>query len=289
MRIPLAAMTARARPRGRRKAITLQPITLPGTRATDLYRAAYLPIIEIWNNALPALEAEYERSLLEIEGQTSNSLTQDGVPQLEAEIERAASAAGAFILGVRVRVEGWARLAEAWHRMRWRRTVLSATTIDLATLIGPQDVREALETVVARNVALIRNVSDQTRQRIADSVFRGLQNRTPPRELAKEIADAVGMGRKRALRIAADQNVKLSSALNEERRRQAGIDSFTWVHSGKVHAREEHKVRNGVLYSEDPAKVGETYEGRVIRKVPEDKPGELPYCGCTSRAVLILE
>jgi SPP1 gp7 family putative phage head morphogenesis protein len=281
MRIPLAQMARRARPNGRRKAITLQPIALPATRATDLYRAAFLPIIEIWQNALPAIEADYRRSLA--------ALTTDSAATLEAEIERTSNLAGAFVLGVRTRIEGWARLAEAWHRMRWRRAVQTATTIDLATLIGPQDVRETLETLIARNVALVRNVSDQTRQRIADAVFRGLQARTPPREVAKQIAGAVSMGRQRALRIAADQNVKLSSALNEERRRQAGIDSFTWVHSGKMHSRPEHVARNGKLYSEDPDKVGTEYEGRTVNRVPEDKPGELPYCGCTSRAVLILE
>lgn len=89
--------------------------------------------------------------------------------------------------------------------------------------------------------------------------------------------------------MAADQNVKLSSALNEERRRQAGITSWSWVHSGKVHFREEHKARDGLLYSEDPGKVGDKYQGKRIRKPPADKPGELPWCGCTSRAVLILE
>lgn len=281
MRIPLAQMAKRARPGTRRKAIAMQPIKLPATRATDLYRAAYLPIIEIWQNALPGIEAEYARSLA--------ALTTDSVATLETEIERSANLAGAFILAVRTRVEGWARLAEVWHRARWRRTVQTATAIDLATLIGPQDVRETLETVLARNVGLVRSVSDETRQRIADSVFRGLQARTPPRTVGKEIAEAVGMGRKRALRIAADQNVKLGSALNEERRRQVGIDSWSWVHSGKMHSRPEHVARDGKLYSEDPAKVGTEYEGRTVRAVPEDKPGELPYCGCTSRAVLILE
>lgn len=173
--------------------------------------------------------------------------------------------------------------------MRWRRTVQAATSIDLATLIGPQDVRETLETVIARNVGLVRSVSDETRRRIADSVFRGLQARTPSRQVAKEISEAVGIERRRALRIAADQNVKMSSALNDERRRQAGIDSFLWRHSGKVHPRAAHVERDGKLYSEDPGKVGTEYEGKLVRKVPEDRPGQLPFCGCSARAVLILE
>lgn len=281
MRIPLAQMARRARPGSRRKAIAMQPIKLPGTRATDLYRAAYAPVIAIWQAALPGIMAEYERSLAQL--QTDSAAT------LETQIETSATQAGAFILAVRARVELWAKAAELFHRMRWRRTVQAATAIDLATLIGPQDVRETLETVIARNVALVRNVSDQTRQRIADAVFRGLQARTPPRELAREIAAATELGRKRALRVAADQNVKLSSALNEERRRQAGIDSWLWVHSRKRHPRPEHEERDGRLYSEDPGKVGTEYEGKAVRRVPEDKPGELPFCGCGTRAVLILE
>lgn len=281
MRILLAQMTQRARPRGRRRAITMQPITLPAMQATNLYRTAYLPIITAWSESQARIMAEYERSLADL--QTDSAVT------LEAEIERAGAQAGAIILAVRARIEGWARLAEAFHRARWRRNVLSATSVDLATLIGPQDVRETLETVIARNVGLVRSVSDETRRRIADSVFRGLQARTPSRTVAREIAEAVGMGRRRALLITSDQNVKLSSALNEERRRQAGIDSFAWVHSGKVHPRAVHVERDGKLYSENPERVGTEYEGRTIRKVPDDRPGELPYCGCTSRAVLILE
>jgi hypothetical protein len=280
MKFDLAAMTRRAR-NPRRKVITLQPIKPPAMQATNLYREAYAPIITLWANALSGIEAEYARSLA--------ALTTDSAQTLETQIQTTTTQAGAFLLAVRTRIEGWARLAEAWHRLRWRRTVLSGTSIDLATLIGPQDVRETLDAVIARNVGLVTSVSDETRRRIADAVFRGYQARTPAREVARELAEAVAMGRRRALRIAADQNVKLASALNEERRRQAGIDSFAWVHSGKRHPREDHLARNGILYSENAERVGSEYEGRTVRRVPDDKPGELPYCGCTSKAVLILE
>lgn len=281
MRIPLAQIARRARPGSRRKAITMQPIKLPATRATDLYRQAYAPVIAAWQQALPGIMAEYERSLA--------ALTTDSAATLETQIETSATQIGAFILGVRARVEGWARMAEAWHRLRWRRTVQAATAIDLATMIGPQDVRETLDSVIARNTGLVRSVSESARQRIADAVFRGLQARTPPRQVAKELADAVGIERRRALRIAADQASKLGGALNEERRRQAGITAYFWVHSGKRHPREDHLARNGKLYSEDPARVGQEYEGKVVQTPPPDAPNELPFCGCTSRACLILE
>lgn len=286
MRFDLAALTRRTR-NPRRKVIELQPISPPATRATDLYRAAYAPVIAAWAEAVPRIVAEYERSLAAI--RATDSLTTDSAATLEAEIERSATQVGAFLLSVRLRIEGWARLAEAWHRLRWRRNVQAATGVDLATLIGPEDARETLDAVIARNVSLVRDVSDQTRQRIADAVFRGYQARRAPRDVARELAEAVAMGRRRALRVAADQNTKLASALNEERRRQAGIDSWRWVHSRKRHPRPEHEERDGRLYSENAERVGTEYQGSVVRRVPEDKPGELPYCGCTTRAVLILE
>ncbi|UAB76971.1 hypothetical protein INR77_08930 [Erythrobacter sp. SCSIO 43205] len=280
MRFDLAALTRRQR-NPRRTLIPLRAISAQATRATDLYRAAYLPVIQAWTEALPAIEADYARSL--------SNVTQDSAATLETEIQRAENTVGAFLLSVRPRVERWARQAEAWHRMRWRRAVLDATSVDLATLIGPEDARETLETIIARNVGLVRSVSDETRRRIGDAVFRGLTERRPSREVAKEIREAVAITRRRALRIAADQNVKLSSALNDERRRQAGIDSWQWVHSDKPNFRPEHDARDGKLYSENSERVGSEYQGKLVRKPPEDKPGQLPFCGCTSKAVLILE
>jgi SPP1 gp7 family putative phage head morphogenesis protein len=83
------------------------------------------------------------------------------------------------------------------------------------------------------------------------------------------------MTRRRALNIASDQTVKLASALNEERRREVGIDTWEWMSSHKVHYRPEHLARDGKRYSDaDP---------------PPDMPGELINCGCTSRAVLSLD
>lgn len=281
MRIPLASMTRQARPNGRRKAIELRPITPPATKASNLYRAAYAPVIAIWAEAVPRIVAEYERSLA--------ALQMDSAATLETAIETSATQAGAFLLSVRLRVEGWALIAEAFHRARWRRNVQAATAVDLQMMIGPQDVREALETLIARNVGRVTSVSDETKLRIADAVFRGYQARTPSRQLARELAEAVALGRKRALRIAADQNVKLSSALNDERRRQVGITEWQWIHSSKKHPREEHVARDRKLYTDDPAKVGREYEGKTVLKAPDDRPGQLPFCGCTSRAVLILE
>lgn len=153
--------------------------------------------------------------------------------------------------------------------------VFSAASVDLTTMLGPVDAKETLDTVLARNVALIRDVSEEARGRIADIVLRGLQARTPAREVAKELNEAIGKSQARSVRIASDQLNKLTSALDAERQRQAGIEEWIWRHSGKRHPREDHLARNGKHYTDETA--------------PEDEPGELPFCGCRRQAWLNLD
>jgi SPP1 gp7 family putative phage head morphogenesis protein len=277
MRLNLARMV---RPGTRRKLIRLRPIIAPSVRASDLF-AIYRPVCTAWANALPGLLAEYERTL--------SAMTTDAPAGLSAQISQVEAEGASIILTVRARLAEWAARIERWQRSRWQANVLSATGVDLSTLLGPGDVRETLETVIERNVGLIRSVSDETRRRVADAVFRGLTNRTPTRELARELREAVAMERRRAIRVASDQTSKLAGALNDERRRQAGIDSWRWVSSGKTNYRPEHKARNGKLYSDNPSREGSEYEGQAVLKPPSTRPGEEINCGCTSVACLILD
>lgn len=266
MRIPLAAMWRRQR-NPRRREVTLRPISPPSAKASDLYASSYKPVIEAWAAALPAILAEYERALAE--------LTTDAAPEISARIEAAENDILHILIGLRGRIGRWAQTVEGWHRARWRQVVLSATGVDLKTLLGPADARTTLEAVIERNVGLVKSVSEQARGRIAEQVYQGLRERKPAREVAKGLREAVDMGRRRALNVAADQTVKLTSELQRERRRQAGIDTWEWVSSHKVNYRPEHAARDGKRYSDDDA--------------PSDLPGELPWCGCSERAVLSLD
>lgn len=280
MRFDLAALSRRAR-NSRRASIPIRSIIAPATQATNLYQAGSGPVVAAWRDAVPGLIANYERSLAQLQ--------LDSAADLSAEIEQVHSSTVTLILTMRARLERWAQTFEQFHRRRWRANVLAATGVDLGTLLGPEDAQETLQTVIERNVGLVRSISDQAREKVADTVFRGLTNRTPPREVAKELRETVDLGRKRALRIASDQASKLGGALNSERRRQAGIDSWSWLHSGKKHPREEHVARNGKLYSENPSRVGKEYQGRTVLAPPATRPGEEPFCGCTEVAVLILD
>lgn len=257
----------------RRNVIVLRKVQVPATFASDIYASAYRPVIAAWEAALPAIIAEYERSLAEI--------VTDSPSDTAAVIERVDATLAALLITIRARISEWSRRLELHHRRKWRGAVLTATKVDIGTMVGAGDIRMPLEAAIERNVALVRNVSEQARQRISDSVFRGFQRRAPAREVAKEIQGAVDMGRRRSLNIAAHQTSVLAGALNDERRREAGITTWEWVSSGKVNYRPEHKARNGNRYDDDAT------SGR--HKPPEDRPSELPHCGCTSRAVLTLD
>lgn len=263
MRYDLAAIARRQR-NVRRRSITLRDIVPPATLATDLYQSGYRQTVEIWQQAAPRIIAEYEHTL--------SGMTTDSPADVQAEIDAVDTLLQRLVLLLRPALREWGLRVDAWQRGKWRGAVLSATGVDLQTMLGPEDARETLETAIEWNVSLIRDVGEQARQRISNAVFDGLSNRTPAREVAKSINDATGMARDRSLRVASDQLTKLTSSLASERRRDAGIDKWEWRHSGKRHPREDHRARNGKQYTDETA--------------PKDKPGQLPYCGCRELAVL---
>lgn len=250
------------RQRKPRRAITFRPISAPAMFATDLFATAYQPIVDEWGRGLPAIIATYERTLSE--------MTTDSPADVGVVVGQVEAAAAGVLLTVRARLERWAQRIETWQRQKWRASVLSGSGIDIGMLIGPGDARMTVEAAIEANVGLVRSVSDQTRDRISGAVTRGLQTRAPSADVAKDIRESTGMARKRARNIASDQTVKITSALNEERRRQAGIDKWKWVASGKVHFRPEHKARDGKVYDDT--------------ELLDDRPGFAPYCGCTSQA-----
>lgn len=268
---------ARQVKRPSRRAIDLPPIITTKAQANDL-AAIYLRVVNAWREAAATIAESYQGSIEQV-------LQRDSVEETGAAIDGIADAIERLVMTLTPSLRDWAFRTERWHRGKFARGILSAVDITLETLLGPGDVQDTIETVIQRNVALVKDVSDQTRNRIAEAVFRGFQQRTPAREVAKDIREAVGMARSRAIRIAADQTVKVASALDAERQRQAGLDKFKWRHSGKAHPRPWHRQRDGKLYDQDTGKAVDG--GEVIP--PNDMPGVPPFCGCVRQGVIVFE
>jgi hypothetical protein len=274
VRFDLATLIKRAR-KTRRSQIVLRPIAPTAVQAGSLYAAAYRPVIEAWRVGVARIMAEYERSL-----PVRDALTTDSIFDLDSILAAIGDELARLVVTLTPALRDFAVRQEAWHASKFRGAVLTATSIDVGTLLGPEDTSETVQAFLANNTQLIRSVSDQTRTRVAEAVLTGYQNRTPAREVARSLDDAVELGRKRALRIAADQNTKLAARLDQARQEAAGIVKFRWRHSGKIHPRKEHVKHNGIVYS---------WDNLPLLNGEPDRPGQAPFCGCRAAAVIDLE
>src|SRR5690606_24088175 len=148
--------------------------------------------------------------------------TNDGVTETEAEISAATAQANTVIVTLTAEVEGWVSRMMRWHRNKWSDNVRSKTGVTIDQFLTNRAVEAELRASLAWNVALIRNVSDQARDRMANIVWAGWRNGTPRREIAKQINEAVALGVKRSRRVAIDQATKLAADLDRARMLEAG-------------------------------------------------------------------
>ncbi len=280
MKYDLKAMIQRSA-KVRRKAIVIRDTPMPAVLASDLYAAGYKPVLALIDRYAAIVNAEYQRSL--------SALITDSGDDLTNIFERMGQELASLVLLLRPAMRDWTIRVENRSRAAWRGAVLSATNVDLQTMLGPEDVAQTLETTIAWNVALVRDVGEQARQKISSAVFSGLTNRTPARDVAKEIRTATGFARDRSLRIASDQLSRVSSTLADERRRAAGISTWEWIHSAKLHPRLAHIARNGHVYSDDKEDVGKMINGKTVEAVPPTRPGQEIACGCRARSVISFE
>jgi SPP1 gp7 family putative phage head morphogenesis protein len=268
LRFNLAALVKRPS----RKPIDLAPIRPTKTQADDLAALMMKALVPL-DHAPAHIVAVYARELAAL-------LHHDSVDQAGSAIDEMANAINRLVLQLTPSLKDWAFRAEAVHRGKWASTVNSRAGVDLSAMLGPQDAVESVDTFLQRVTSLIRDIGEEARGRIADSVFRGFQRRAPADEVAKEITDITGMARRRARRIASDQMVKLSSALDAQRQRQAGITEFKYRHGFKKHPRPWHAARDGKIYDADTLK--QVGGGDVI--APDDAPGIPPFCSCVRQA-----
>jgi SPP1 gp7 family putative phage head morphogenesis protein len=249
-----------------RRPITLANIAPTQAQAGDL-AALYLRIVAAWLVGIPRIVAEYERTVA--------AMTTDSPSDVQGSIDDVAAEINRLVLSLTPDLRRWALQVERVHRGKWVRSVLSATDIDLDTILTAADVDDTVGASIEWNVALIKDVDSELRRRISNAVFAGFQRRAPAAEIAKEIREATGMARDRSRRIAADQTVKLGARLNRARREQAGIGQYKWRHSAKRHPRLWHEARDGKIYKNDDPRIPAA-----------DRAGVPPFCGCTEQAYL---
>lgn len=248
----------------RKRPIEFREIVPTKTQADEL-AAIYLRVVRLWRDAGARIVAAYDPPPI--------TTTNDGVTEIEAELAATSTTVNAVIVSLTADVDGWINRLARWHTRRWADRVKTGTGVTIDMFLTTRAIEAELKASLAWNTSLIRNVSDQVRDRISNIVWAGWRAGTPRREIAKQINEAVGLGRKRSLLIARDQTTKLSADLDRARALEMGLNDWIWIKSDKVNFRPEHAARNGKEYN-------------YTTNRPPDLPGQLPNCGCRKRSIL---
>lgn len=181
--------------------------------------------------------------------------------------ETAAAAAEARVRGAMAR-------EAVRHMRRWIGSIRVGVQVDVSALVSEQDVTDLLSLRGEEFARLIRNVSDDVRNRIAQETIRAVTEGRTNENIARSLREIEGIGRARAKLIARDQASKLNAALNEFRQRQAGVERYRWRSMmDPPRARANHMERNNRIYS--------------WSSPPSDgHPGHAINCRCRALAVL---
>lgn len=98
-----------------------------------------------------------------------------------------------------------------------------------------------------------------------------------PESIAKALQARVDVSKSRAILIARDQTTKLNAALNQDRQRAAGVESYRWSTSHDERVRPSHADLDGQVFSwDDPPIVDEE----------EANPGEPIQCRCIALPII---
>lgn len=139
-------------------------------------------------------------------------------------------------------------------------------------------MKDAFDSVVVENVALIKSIPSQQFTAIEGAVMRSVQAGRDLKTLREELLALGAKSKNRAALIARDQSSKATAVMSKARRLSLGLTKAKWRHSrGGVHPRKSHVEADGTVYD---IAVGCLIDGEYIM------PGEKINCRCTSSVVI---
>lgn len=222
---------------------------------------------------IAAERAAYQRELAAQDALTI--VARDAIgDNIRAMLERLRDAAANLAQAAEERAGSAMLRAAGRHVNRWIGVVRVATRVDIGALVSEADVRELLSVRQEEFARLIRNVSEDVRNRIAQQTIRAVTEGRTNADIARSLQEIEGISRRRAELIARDQATKLNSSLNEFRQRQAGVSRYRWKTILDGRERATHRARNGHIYQWDRPPPGTGHPGTEIN------------CRCRALAIL---
>lgn len=247
--------------------VTFRPIVPTKALENELY-GIYADSISQWQALVPQLIEQYDRNAL-IDGLTTDA---DGA-QLQWLIDQKSRQLDNTILYQTEKLGRWVSKVGTWHGAKTISAAKSATGVEIKPYIRLGDVRNLLDQSIRQNVALIKDLNADTKNRLEQVIFDGLTNRRTKKWLTDEIAKAMGITKRRARRIAGDQMHKLNSTLTRYRNEQMGIRRYIWRTMRDERVRRLHAQRENKIFRWDTA--------------PSDgHPGWPINCRCSAAGIL---
>ncbi len=121
-----------------------------------------------------------------------------------------------------------------------------------------------IEGFIAINEALILDIPARTFAEIEGIVIRGVTSGTSRADIAKEIAERLAIGERRAVLIAKDQIGTLYGLINKQRQTEIGVTHFFWQELGDDRVRPLHVSLGGQRFSWKDGAPGEGIPGQPI-------------------------
>lgn len=139
-------------------------------------------------------------------------------------------------------------------------------------------MRDAYNAVIDENVGLIKSIGEQHLSNVRVSLMQSVQNGRDLEHLTKELEKRTGITKRRAARIARDQNNKATAVMVKTRALELGVTKARWLHSagGKTPRPDHLKAgREGLVF--DLAKGHDFHNGEGTVW-----PGTAINCRCVS-------
>lgn len=141
-------------------------------------------------------------------------------------------------------------------------------------------MNDAYQAVRQENVDLIRSIPAQHMQGVSSLVMQSVQTGRDLGTLTRELTKRTGITKRRAARIALDQNNKATAVMQRARWLELGITKARWLHSaGGKKPRPEHVAFSGKVYDVARGHDFDNGEGTVW-------PGTAINCRCVSTPII---
>lgn len=142
-------------------------------------------------------------------------------------------------------------------------------------------MRDAFNAVVDENIGLIRSIGSQHLEGVRTALFQSVQNGRDLAYLSDQLQKRTGITKRRAVRIARDQQNKATAVMARTRALEMGITEARWVHSrGGKAPRPEHVAFNGQTFD---LRAGHDFgdgEGPTLPGIPIN-------CRCVAQPLIV--